>query len=69
MEMNFGDAIELALGGKKVRRQSWPEDHFVCFEADLLHIYRTTPGLDGTRHKMLVSTGDAAGVDWVEHRG
>lgn len=62
--LTWGEASEALLDGKKVRRQEWPADHFGYVRADVLHIHRSSEGLDGTEHRWLVGTGDLAGADW-----
>ena len=64
-EMDFGDAMLKAKDGHKVRSKAWPTDHYAYFRADVLHIHRSTEGLDGTEHRMLLGTGDVSAVDWV----
>jgi hypothetical protein len=51
--------------GRKARRQSWPDGHYVYLRADVLHIFGSLPGKDGTEHVLLVNSGDIAGTDWV----
>lgn len=64
-DLSFGDAVEqAATTGRKFRRKEWPEDHYGYFRADVLHIHRTAPGVDGTDHRWIVGTGDVLGTDW-----
>jgi len=60
--MTFTEAVTAMLSGKKVRRQSWPDEADVIFlHAGYLHL-RNAKGL----HVLQVGEGDLSATDWVE---
>lgn len=59
--MTFAAAVTAILSGKKVRRQTWPEEDAIFLHAAILHL-RNAKGL----HVLQVSEGDLLGADWVE---
>lgn len=57
--MNFSDAIQAIIAGKKVARVSWGNDDYGFLHNEWLSINR-----DGKLHTWLVSQGDMEGNDW-----
>jgi hypothetical protein len=60
-QKTFAEIVPLLLAGKKLRRESWPNEDAIFLHASMLHI-RNATGL----HQLQVSEGDLLGADWVE---
>ena len=59
--MTFYDALQHVAVGKQITRQSWPKRDVVFLHADVLHLRKS----DGSMHKLIVSSGDIEGTDWL----
>lgn len=57
----FFRALGMALEGKKVRSQSWPEGFYIFFNGDVLTLHKD----DNTDHNLIVSKADFDLTDWV----
>jgi hypothetical protein len=61
--MNFTEALEALVTGKKVRRMEWDDPNiYVKMMDEKIIIY--TPS-DKMIHPLVVSLGDIEGIDWV----
>jgi hypothetical protein len=61
--VNWGEACQLMLQGKRVRRTAWPSPgEYLFLRADVLHI-KNAEG----EHKAIINSGDLAAGDWVEY--
>lgn len=61
--MNFTEAFEALVTGKKVRRLDWEDQNiYVKMVNEQVMIY--TPS-DKMMHPLVVSLGDIEGIDWV----
>lgn len=59
----FQHCVGFLLGGKKMRRQEWPDDGtYVVMRDEILVIYKPQTK---TFHPLKLSTGDMAGEDWI----
>ena len=57
--MNFPDAMNAVIAGKKVARISWGNDDYGFIKDEWLTIFT-----NGAFHKWLVSESDMTGEDW-----
>ena len=61
--MEFAKALDELVDGKKVRRESWPNDGtHLCIADEKLLIRKAE---DNLLHPLTVSLGDILGDDWV----
>ena len=59
--IDFPDAMQCVIEGKRITRKAWNDRTIVVFESDgLLKIRKA----DGTLHALLVSDGDLHSSDW-----
>jgi len=59
----FRHCVEFLLGGRKMRRQEWPDDGtYVVMRDEKLMIYKPETK---SFHSLILSTGDMSGEDWV----
>ena len=59
-ELNFHEAIDRILDGKKVTKLEWNNDDYCFLKSEIFHIH--TKGAD---HRWIISEADAVGTDWV----
>ena len=59
--MTFPKAIEEIIAGNKLTRLEWKNSNiYICLDGDLMLVKE-----DGTKHSLIVSSGDILGTDWV----
>lgn len=65
--MDFKEALESILMGKKVRRIEWPDDGtYLIIIDDKIMIFKPE---DGMAHPLIVSREDVLATDWVPYTG
>ena len=57
---SFGEALQQAIGNRRIQRLAWPEEEYGYFIGDFLHIHR-----DGKDHVWQISKGDCCEIDWI----
>jgi hypothetical protein len=61
--MSWGDACQLLLQGKRMRRTAWlPSNDYLFMRADVIHI----KNFEG-EHRAIINSGDMAATDWTEY--
>ena len=71
LEMSFPHALEVVIGGGKVRRLEWADqkEHLVLKD-EYLKVYRIKTGETKYGfHALLVTEGDLMAIDWVSVSG
>ena len=72
VHMSFGAAMDAAVDGSKVRRDSWPDDVYLMLSNGVICIHKPIKAdmlpeehWDGLLWALRVSDGDICGDDWV----